>query len=187
VDTQTKNTMLHLAGATMIGMPVVALIIDYFSDSLDLRERIFIGDPLWKQVCIGLVVGLVAGFLAGKISEMKFMEKVSQKYTQVFETMNLSTSQVIFISLSAGFGEEILFRGALQFFFGIYFTAILFVAVHGYLNPKDWRISIYGVFMTLVIIGFGHLTDYFGIWTAIVAHAVVDMYLLKELVNQEKT
>ena len=179
--------MLHLAGITMIGMPLVAMIIDYFSSDLVLKDRIFLGEPLWQQIGIGLIVGLISGFFAAKISEMKFMEKVSKKYSQAFESINLNTSQVIFISICAGFGEEILFRGALQFFFGIVFTAILFVAIHGYLNPKDWRISLYGLYMTLVICTFGWLTEKFGLWTAIVAHSIVDLYLLKEMIHQEET
>ncbi len=178
--------MLHLAGLTMVGMPLIAVIIDFFSESLDLRERIFIGDPLWKQASIGLVVGLITGFFAAKISSMKFMEKVSARYMHVFDNLKLNLSQIAFISISAGFGEEILFRGVFQFYFGIVLTAIIFVAVHGYLNPKDWRISIYGIYMILVICLFGWLTEKFGIWTAIVAHAMVDFYLLKEVLMFKK-
>lgn len=178
--------MLHLAGLTIVGMPLLAIVIDYFFDGLDLKERIFVGEPIYIQIGIGIVVGLVAGFLAAKISEMKFMQKVSSKYTHVLENLKLTNSQIVFISICAGLGEEILFRGAIQYFFGIVITAILFVAIHGYLNPKDWRISIYGLFMTVVICGLGWLNNEFGIWTAITAHTLIDIYLLREVVKGEK-
>lgn len=183
---QQKNMILHLAGATMIGMPLIAFVVDYFSSSLDLRERIFIGDSLWIQLGIGLGVGLIAAFFAAKISEMKFMEKTSEKYSKALEGMKFNYSEILFISLAAGFGEEILFRGAMQFFLGIPLTAIIFVAVHGYLNPKDWRISTYGLYMTVVIYFFGWFAERNGIWTAIMAHTVVDVYLLLQIKKTEK-
>ena len=58
---------------------------------------------------------------------------------------------------------------------------MLFVAIHGYLNPKDWLVSVYGLFMSAVIFGFGLATDFFGIWSAIIAHTLVDVILLLDL------
>ena len=74
-------------------------------------------------------------------------------------------------------GEELLFRGAIQYWLGIWLTAILFVAIHGYLNPKNWKLSIYGVFMTFAIVGIGYFFEYFGIITAMSAHFMIDVYL----------
>lgn len=181
-----KNSMLHLAGITMIGMPIVAYIIDSFADSFTLRERIFIGDPIWVQVGIGLLAGVISGFIAYWISSRPFIQKSSSKYNDLISQLKLNKSEIIFISICAGFGEEILFRGAIQPLIGIIPTAVFFVAVHGYLNPRDWRISVYGLIMTVIICGFGYLTERYGIWTAIVAHAMIDVILLWKMDGGEE-
>jgi hypothetical protein len=60
---------------------------------------------------------------------------------------------------------------------------VLFVAIHGYLNPKNWKLSIYGAYMCLVIGGIGYLCDYLGITAAIAAHFAIDVVLLYALVK----
>jgi len=67
---------------------------------------------------------------------------------------------------------------------GIIITAILFVAIHGYLNPRNWRISIYGVFMTAGIVLLGYLAETMGLLVAIVAHTIIDIYLLNRMIHR---
>ena len=64
---------------------------------------------------------------------------------------------------------------------GVWFTAILFVLLHGYLNPFDLSLTVYGIYMVLVIGVLGLMTEYFGILTAIIAHTLIDIILLREL------
>jgi len=78
-------------------------------------------------------------------------------------------------------GEEILFRGAFQPLFGLWIVAIVFVAIHGYLNLFDWKISIYGLYMVLVAAGFGYLFSGFGIIAASSAHFAFDVIMLRYL------
>lgn len=170
--------MLHLAGFTMVGMPLIAYVIDVFSDDLNLRARIFGGEEWYIQIGVGIAAGLVSAIIASVISSMNFLQKSASKYTELIMSMNLNRNEIIFISICAGFGEEILFRGAIQPFWGIYITAVFFVAIHGYLSLRDWRISIYGIVMTVIIIGLGYITEIFGLWSAIIAHAIIDLYLL---------
>ena len=116
---------------------------------------------------------------------MDFMEPVRSRYAARFADLKLNWVAVVFISLCAGIGEELLFRGAIQPLLGIVITAIVFVAIHGYLNPKDWRVSVYGIFMTIIIVLFGWMTDEIGIWSAVIAHAMVDVILLADLGKEE--
>jgi uncharacterized protein len=167
-----------MALSTLLGMPLIALLIDWFVTDLHLVARLLTGEAWWIQLVWGLGVGLVSAFIAYKIISLKFMEGVRIKYARMLGDMDLTTQEIVFISICAGIGEEILFRGALQPLLGIFLTAIIFVAIHGYLNPRDWRISVYGLFMTVVIIGFGFMTELVGIWSAVVAHFVIDVYLL---------
>ncbi len=196
IDDQ-KKLVLQLAGVTMVGMPLVAILIDFFSDNLILRERLIFGTGgigLLIQLLAGLAVGFVFAVLANKIASMEFMKKVSIKYTEMIGSLNLAKEEIVFISLSAGFGEEILFRAALQFiaiqYFGLWggiiVTSVCFVAFHGYLSFKDWRISIYGFYMTLVICVLGFMTEYLGIWSAVIAHVIIDIYLLMKMETDEE-
>jgi membrane protease YdiL (CAAX protease family) len=112
------------------------------------------------------------------------MGQVHHQYVRLIQQFDLNTSDVIFISCCAGVGEEVLFRGAIQPFMGIIITAILFVAIHGYLNPRNWRISIYGVFMTAGIVLLGYLAETMGLLVAIVAHTIIDIYLLNRMIHR---
>jgi uncharacterized protein len=175
---KNKQLILIMALSTLLGMPLIALLIDWFVTDLHLVARLLTGEAWWIQLVWGLGVGLVSAFIAYKIISLKFMEGVRIKYARMLGDMDLTTQEIVFISICAGIGEEILFRGALQPLLGIFLTAIIFVAIHGYLNPRDWRISVYGLFMTVVIIGFGFMTELVGIWSAVAAHFVIDVYLL---------
>ena len=96
--------------------------------------------------------------------------------------MNIGT--IVIVSICAGVGEEILFRGILQSYFGIWITAVGFVAIHGYLNPLDWRISIYGAYMTAAIIAIGYLNQLYGLTSAMIAHTIIDIILFVKLTRE---
>lgn len=177
-----QNRMLTgMAGATLLGMPFLAWIIVQFTDEVNLMDRWTGPEHIGLQLLWGVPVGLVAAFIAQFIVSRNFMTGVRLRYERMFRNLRLNWSEIIFISLCAGVGEELLFRGVLQPLLGIILTSILFVAIHGYLNPKDWRISIYGVYMTFVIIGLGIMTEKIGIWSAVAAHTVIDIVLLADL------
>ncbi len=168
-------------------MPFLAWIVTLIFDlEFDLLKW-FTPKNWISQVGVGVVYGIFIGYIASKITELRFMDSVRTRYKSLFERLELTWFDVFFISISAGIGEEILFRFALQSLIGIWLAAIVFVAVHGYLNPKDWRISVYGLFMTVAAAGFGYFTLQFGLLSAIVAHAVVDIYLLSQIKIEDKT
>lgn len=182
---QQKRLVIQLAGATIIGMPLIAFIIDKFSDSFDLRARLLTGEPIYTQVGIGIAGGLVIAALAHFIVSLKFMTQINNRYVDMIGSLKLSKAEMIFISICAGVGEEILFRGAIQPLLGIILTSVVFVAMHGYLSIRDWRITIYGVYMTGAIALLGFATETLGIWTAVTAHVVIDIYLLLRLYYEE--
>lgn len=178
---QKKN--LYILGlVTLIIFPLVGLTIvgvvednptEWLQKRLD-RERLAVH---W-QVLIGLLFGALSGFLGWQIIRLPFMESVRNKYGSILQKLNLNFFDILFISFCAGVGEELLFRGAIQPYLGIWVTAILFVAIHGYLNPMDLKITVYGIFMTAIIAALGYFAQDFGILTAIVAHFAIDVVLL---------
>ncbi len=140
------------------------------------------GDSVWyQQLLIGLVFGFITAKAGWGIVALPFMSETRMFFVEIIKPLRLSWLEIIFVSVSAGIGEELLFRGAVQPFLGIWTTAFLFVLLHGYLNPFNLSMSVYGIYMTVVIGVLGYFTEYFGILSAIAAHAVIDVYLLFEL------
>jgi len=173
-----KKVILQLALFTLVAMPLVAVVIDRLSDNVDLSVSLVGYKALWQQLTIGVVTGLVIAFLAQKLISSKLLQKVNLQYARMLGNLKFSWGEILFVSLCAGVGEELLFRGAIQPLLGVVFTSICFVAIHGYINPSNWRLSVYGAFMTLAITGLGYICNYFGLIAPIIAHIIIDVYLL---------
>lgn len=179
-----RSQLTTMAAITLLGMPFVAWIIARFAEDVNLMVRWTGPAPIWKQLLYGLPVGVVSALIARFIVSRKFMRGVRLRYERMFKNLRLNWSEIVFISLCAGVGEELLFRGVLQPLFGIVLTSFVFVAIHGYLNPRDWRISVYGLFMTGVICFLGWMTEVYGIWSAVMAHFIIDVILLADLLEK---
>lgn len=173
-----KSVILQLALVTIIGMSMVALLIDRFSETVDLRAAM-IGDGIfWKDIVYGLLSGAIIALGGIAIINAAFMRRIHIHYSNLLGRFKLSISEMVLISLCAGVGEELLFRGAVQPFLGIVITAFVFVGIHGYINPMNWRLSIYGLYMTVGISVLGFLSERHGLLTPIIAHTVIDIFLL---------
>lgn len=178
----SRLKLIRLLGlATLLGMPLLAWIISLIFD-LDFNLKKWFTPENWAlQVSLGVSYGLLIGIIASWISERKFMDKVRSRYARILTGLKLTWFDVFFISICAGVGEEILFRFALQSLTGIWIAAIIFVAIHGYLNYKDWALSVYGGFMVFASAGFGFMAMKWGLLSAMIAHAAVDIYLLAQV------
>lgn len=133
------------------------------------------------QTVAGLAVGTAMGLLALWLVRRRFMGPVLHRYSALIGPLMTRRSDRLFVSFCAGVGEELFFRGALQHWLGIPVTAILFVAIHGYLDPRNWRISIYGVVMTALMLVLGWMADHWGLLAPMAAHAMIDVVLLEGL------
>lgn len=170
------NLLVILGLATLLGFPALGYVLLSVADeplSLMWRSR----QTLPLQVLWGSAAGVTGGLLGVALVSSKFMLPVREKYGKVIGQYGFKPALILFISLCAGIGEELFFRGAVQPLAGIWITAIVFVAIHGYLNPFDWRIFVYGCVLTAFIAGLGYLTEYSGIWAAVVAHALYDIFM----------
>jgi len=159
------------------------LLVELFQevDFLSLLSR---GLPVGWQLVAGVITGLLAAGIAWLIITRHFFKEQLSYYQTLIQTFTWTPGSILFVSFCAGVGEELFFRAGIQPFLGIGWTSVLFVALHGYLNPNNWRISIYGVCMVGIIAGFGYLFEVWGIWTVMVAHMVFDWVLLTFLVRR---
>ena len=176
-----KTSIIPLALGTIVGFPSLAFVIHYFLFDTNFLFLFVSRTNLILELSIGSISGVGFGYLGWLIISMPFMKSVLNKYKNLINTFELDTSLIFFVSFCAGFGEEILFRGVLQPHLGVWLTAIIFVAIHGYLNPKNWKISVYGIYLTVVIGIVGYLSQYFGLITAIISHMMIDVILFYKL------
>jgi len=184
---QIKSMVINMAGITIIGMPLLAWIIMSFFPEVRFFDYMIGSGSIIQHLILGTVSGILFAFIAAWITDRAFMREVNMKYTSMLGELKLSTGEIVFISFCAGLGEEFLFRGTLQPLMGIVPTAIVFVALHGYISFRDWRISVYGIYMTLVITALGWFTKELGILSAIIAHTIIDIVLLKKIEKQTNT
>lgn len=182
-----KQIIYLLALITLVVFPLSAWVIFSIFSEKNFADILLQGRPWYYQAIAGVFYGLFTGAGAKFLVQQPFMREAREYFSNIIGAMRLNVFDILFISFCAGFGEEILFRGALQPLMGLWPAAILFVLVHGYINPKNWRISIYGLYLILVSVGFGYLFKHLGIIAPAIAHLVVDVLLLWDLRNAAKS
>ena len=166
---------------TLLGFTLLALPIFHYQDTT-LQRILSGGRSVWFQLFIGLSFGALSGMLAWGLISTHFMSALRWHYASLMSRLKMGFKDILFLSLCAGFGEELFFRAGLQSYMGIWLTSFVFVALHGYLNPLKPRLMLYGLFMVVVIAGFGKLYANFGIITSMSAHFAIDVILLTGLV-----
>ncbi len=130
------------------------------------------------QLAAGFIAGLAGSGLALLIITRPFFKEERKDYYELISSrLNLKLPVIIFLSLCAGVGEEIFFRAGLQPLIGLHLTSVIFVALHGYLQLTNWRVALYGLAMLMVIVGFGYLYHYTGLYTVMMAHSIFDFVL----------
>ncbi len=173
-----KRTILLLAVLTIVVFTVAGyLTITYYSDQT-FQNKLKGLIPWHLQILWGVIYGFLASYLGWKIIQIPPLRPTRKFFTNLIKPMRLTLLEITFISFCAGVGEEVLFRGAIQPILGVWLTSFIFVLIHGYINPRNWPLTIYGVYMVFVVAGLGFLTIQLGLIASIAAHAVVDMVLL---------
>ena len=177
----SRKAFFILGLITLFGFSSIGAVILHYSMELSLLDALKIGQGWELQLLIGFSYGMITSILAWELIKMNFLTNTRNFFSELIQELKLNDLEIVFISFCAGVGEEILFRGGIQPFLGIWITSIVFVAIHGYLNPKNWQLSVYGVYMCLVIVGIGYFCIQIGLLSCIVAHFTIDVYLLMRL------
>jgi membrane protease YdiL (CAAX protease family) len=163
--------------ATLIAFPLLAWPIFYFQD-ISLSAVFSVTVRELYSIPTFLSAGIIFGMLMIWMTELRYFEEALSKYTSLLAQFKISRFQVIFLSICAGFGEEVFFRGALQPLFGIFSTAIVFVAMHGYYSYKSVKVNLFAICLTAFIILLGWSAEKYSIWHAIAGHFSYDLILL---------
>lgn len=176
-----RREVLWLALGTLVILGGLGLILTPLARDISLYTFFQGHQPFYVQVALGLLSGLAIAMIAWELLCISYLARIKAFFKEIIGGLKLNTAQVLLVSICAGAGEELLFRGAVQPFAGLIVTSVVFVALHGYLNPFHRRMIVYGSFMTLSIIYIGYLTETVGILSSVIAHTVVDIYLLKKI------
>lgn len=181
-----RSKMLFFGWITLLVFPIPAFAFLYYFEQLTFFEFVQIKNFKIVPIGYGLEFGFVYALICYVLMQAPFFDQVPTKIDSIIAQMNLKVRDGIFLSLCAGIGEELLFRSGIQTYFGWLITSILFVAMHGYLNPFNWRFSMYGLivlpFIFLISLGF----NTFGLWFAIAAHFSYDAVLFTLMISEKQ-
>lgn len=136
-------------------------------------------ERIWSTwTAIGVEFGIFTGILMLILTNTETARKSFSVQHQLIKSLRLHVIDILFLSLCAGFGEEILFRIAVQQWLHPILASIAFVAIHGYILPNDWDTTKYGILVCLFITVLSYaVSGEQGLWFCIAAHASYDFVL----------
>lgn len=177
---------------TCLVMVLAALLLIRFVLHAPLPGALLSGLPWPQQILLGIALGTLAG--AGSlVSALRAPAADHVRRTaDSYGRLDLRGLNPVWISLAAGIGEELLFRGALQPLAGIWLSSALFVLLHT--RAYDFRrfdrtalLQAAGVLgMSLAL---GIVYNYAGLLAAMATHAMVDilsLYAVRRIVAMSK-
>lgn len=175
-----KKKVYLLGFVTLLVFPLPTVIYKLYWEGQSLFEILELSHFSALPIFNGLAFGIAYALLSTYLLKKPLFKDEFAKQQELLDQLNLNAFDAIFLSICAGVGEELLFRAGIQLFLGPIITSVLFIAVHGYYNPKNWRMSIYGVLLTpfILLIAYGY--EYFGLWFAIAAHFAYDWVLFND-------
>lgn len=145
-------------------------------------QLLFAGDPRVHRLALGAGIGVGAAAIG--LLVVARLRSLATFRRLIYEAMDGLEPRVIdfaVVSLAAGWGEELLFRGVIQPWLGVWVTSVLFVALHGKLRPRSWGGVAFMVSIYIGSVGLGYLCDWRGLEAAMSAHATYDFVMLMGL------
>jgi hypothetical protein len=181
-----KRKIYLLGLITLLVFPLPTFFAFYFSVGISPLQILHFNANWSTTILYGLAVGIAYALIAFFILQAPIFQKIPLKVTDLVKKLNLNYWDAIFLSVCAGFGEELIFRVGIQHYLGIYLTSFLFVAVHGYFSLKNPLISLYGflVLPLALILGFGY--EYFGFWFSATVHFAYDLVIFITIIGLKK-
>lgn len=183
-----SKKFIYIAGfITLFGLGGLGVALMYFFHDLTLYDIFLNGrHSILLQLILGSAYALLSMIILLSLLKRKLLDSTRYFFSDLLKKFRLNYAEIIFLSFCAGVGEELLFRGAIQPWLGIWLTAFIFILLHGYLNPRDKPLFIYGMVLFIISAGFGYLMNYSGLFAAAIAHFWIDVGLMVYLKKEEK-
>lgn len=172
---------------TLLAFPIPGYFIAHYFYEAQFSEFIQVERIELIPIVYGLQFGFVYAFIAYLFMKAPFFDQLPNRVDRIIDQLPLTYADGIFLSLCAGIGEELLFRAGVQPLFGPWITSVVFLALHGYLNPWNWKFSMYGLIVLpfIVVLSFGFI--HFGLWFSIAAHFAYDAVLFVIMIKEKKS
>ncbi len=140
------------------------------------------GQPIAAQIGWGITFGLAISVpFAVIVFFVPLFSSFRRQLLDLVSRLDLEALNPLWISLSAGIGEELLFRGALQPIVGLWWASSIFTLAHfgsGQFRSMNWQKLIYATSVFIAGLFLGYVFLKFGLIAAIVTHATVDVISL---------
>lgn len=171
------SSLWFLGLITLIIFPLLAWLVLWFQN-IPFLSIFRISPKEVRTLPAFSAFGILFALVIIWFTEHPFFEKSMKRYTNLLSNFKLNYFYAIFLSICAGVGEEIFFRGAVQPLLGIVITAIVFVGIHGYFDLKNWKVNLFAIGLTAFIILIGWGASEYSLWHAILPHFTYDLVLL---------
>ena len=169
---------IYLLGfITLVGFPIPAFLWLNYVENWDIATFLQLEKLQLEPILFGLQAGFIYAAFAVVLLSSDFLKDERTNQSKLLKKLNLNAFDMIFLSICAGVGEELLFRIGIQFYLGPIITTLIFVGLHGYYSLKNWAINVYGILITPFILILAYGLDTFGLWFCIAAHTMYDVVL----------
>lgn len=182
-----RSKLLWMGLLTFVVFPLPAIATLRFLEGKSYSEILQLDHFRLAPILEGLLVGAIVGFIIYRITRLDVFNDIPLKVEEMIQQAHLKHIDILFLSLSAGFGEEVLFRVGVQSYLGIVPTSIIFVAIHGYFSIRNPKMSLYGLLVLpfILILGYGYVP--LGLWFCISAHFSYDLLLFMIILQKKET
>lgn len=186
-DSQPQMSRAGLILALYGGLSVVAILVAAGRDDLDIYHIGEARSSAWLLLspAIGLAVGLLVVLLSRlAVTRFAWARMLHRDFRGLLGPLSLK--EIAILAAASSVGEELLFRGALQPWIGLWPSAIVFAMLHvgpgqRFVRFLPWTIS---------ALAMGVVFGYLFVWTgnlggAIVAHFTINYLNLQHITRTE--
>ena len=185
LPTQDRQTAMSRSGHILAlygGLSLVALLIAAGRGDVDLYR--FHKDSSAQELLMSPLLGLVIGLAVVALSRLatRHLEWARRLHLDFRAILGeLSGREILVLALASSVGEELLFRGALMPWLGIWPQALIFAVLHFGPGRRflPWTASAF-----VVGLSFGYLVQWTGdLGAPIVAHFLINFLNLRFIVG----
>jgi membrane protease YdiL (CAAX protease family) len=173
----SRKLVLRFSVGSLVAFAALAWLLAY-ATGRTLASLFRTDRPLSEALAVGLATGTavslaVAAAVLRAPALLRFREFLRSAYAKT----SLRRGDMLVVALSAGVGEELLFRGAIQPLLGNGWTSLVFALLHTGL-PRSRLLLAFWLYVFAVSLALGVLYQHYGLAAAMAAHAAFDLVFL---------
>ena len=169
-----RREILLLSCLLFLALTLLSWLGFYFRGS-QMLSTLVQGERSGNQILVGFSIGFaVSGLGLVVVLSTNLFQQYRDIVAAIFAEIRPRFGDLVFISLGAGWSEELFFRGLLQPMIGLWWASVLFWLAHGAISATHWGINLYGLCVLAGGVGLGYLYESQGLIAAMTAHAALD-------------